>query len=69
MCAFSSTICLLLKVLCLIDMSKLLLGKDKSESGETEVRQVLCTYAEAAKQQIIHAKALKYFDGCLVCCM
>jgi len=38
MCAFSSTVCLLLKVLRIINMSKLLLGKEKSESGEAEAR-------------------------------
>ena len=47
-------------------MGKLLLGREKSESGDAGstlalVRQkiaqaLLCTYAEAVKQQIMHAK-------------
>jgi len=46
-------------------MGKLLLGKEKSESGDAgstlvlvrqKKAQELCTYAEAVKQQIMHAK-------------
>jgi len=46
-------------------MGKLLLGKEKSESGDAgstlalvrqKIAQALCTYAEAVKQQIMHAK-------------
>jgi len=47
-------------------MGKFLLGKEKSESGVAEalyialirqnIVQALFTYAEAVKQQIIHAK-------------
>ena len=46
-------------------MGKLLLGKEKSESGDAgstlalvrkKIAQALCIHAEAVKQQIMHAK-------------
>jgi len=46
-------------------MGKLLLGKEKSESGDAgstlalvrqNIAQELCTYAEAVEQQIMYAK-------------